>query len=836
MDISLIIGLIIIIFIACSAYFKFSSEQIFQESSNHLQEIYLQANRSFNNLVSRQWMNLEMWAPYIRDTDEDKAAAYLTEQQEKWDFTDFYFISRNGDYITLSGSSGYISLGEELSGLIENKENAVIDATLPNSPELKVFAVPADRDTFRGFEYEIIAVSFSNSDIVAYLDVSVFNNLARSYVIYPNGRVMIDNAGQNNRSIFNFYAMLDEKSNLDDQQLDDLHSRIKNREEGVMLLNIGGVKHYLVYSPVESQNWVVMGLVPADVVNASLNRLQRTSLIVVFGICAVILFAVTAVIIRKNRITISEKETELLYREELFSTLSDNVDDVFVMLDAGTYKAEYITPNIDNILGISAKEACADIYAVDMLAKDKNAVSIIEQLPHIGRHQRREWEREYTNRKTGESRWFHVLVYRTDINGSDKYIFVLSDRTKEKQMTLTLKSALEIAQNANQSKSNFLANISHDIRTPMNAIVGFSILLSRDADKPDKVRDYTKKIICSGQHLLGLISDILDMSKIESGQTSLNLTEFRLTDIYEEIMSIVQPQAKAKHQHFELHTKGYMPDRVMGDKIKISQILLNLISNAIKYTPEGGNISFTSEGTEQRSAGRVHLRFIVADNGYGMNKEYIAEIFNPFSRESSEKNREIQGTGLGMAITKSIVDLMGGTITVESELNKGSVFTVELDLSAAGYSEKNVPISVQDTKESDMSIAGMNVLVAEDNEVNAELLGELMSMEGVSCDFAANGKEALDKFAGSPKDEYDIIYMDIRMPVMDGYEAARRIRACGHPRAEVIPIIAMTANAFDEDISRSMQAGMNAHISKPIDMEKLKAVTNKLVSSTEIQQ
>ncbi|MGN0586667.1 MAG: response regulator, partial [Oscillospiraceae bacterium] len=248
------------------------------------------------------------------------------------------------------------------------------------------------------------------------------------------------------------------------------------------------------------------------------------------------------------------------------------------------------------------------------------------------------------------------------------------------------------------------------------------------------------------------------------------------------------------------------------------------------YTPEGGSITFTSEGIEQRSAGRVHLRFTVADSGYGMSKDYIEDIFNPFSRESSENNRKIQGTGLGMAITKNIVDLMGGTITVESELNMGSIFTVELDLSVAGYFEKNISVSVQDVKESETSIAGLNVLVAEDNEVNAELLGELMSMEGVSCDFAVDGREALDKFASSREDEYDVIYLDIRMPVMDGYEAARRIRACGHPRAKVIPIIAMTANAFDEDIKLSMQAGMNAHISKPIDMEKLKTVTNKLIS------
>lgn len=957
LDISVIIGLLIIIFSACLTYYKFSSQQIFRESSNHLEEIFLQVRRSFDGLLSRQWRNLEMWAPYLHDSNDEKTAAYLKTQQEKWDFTDFYFISHDGDYITIDGDSGYISLGSELATLVEKRENAVINVAIPNTPELMIFAVPTEKDTFRGFEYEIIAVGFNNSDIVAYLDVTVFDNQASSYVIYPNGRVMIDNLGKDDRRIYNFFAMLDEHSDLDSEQLTDLNCRIKNREQGVMLLDIDGIRHYLVYSPVESQNWTVTGLIPASIVNASLNSLQLTSLVVVISISAVVFYAVISVIVKKNRDAISQKDTELRYREELFSTLSDNVDDIFIMLDAASFKAEYISPNIDALLGISVKDARSNIRELYM--PDSKDMYI-----DMNKGDKYEHEREYTNRRTGESRWFHVLAYRTEINGTDKYIFVLSDRTNEKNMTVTLKNALEIAKNANQSKSNFLANMSHDMRTPMNAIVGFCMLLERDADNPDKVRNYTKKIACSGKHLLGLISDVLDMSKIESGKTSLNLSEFCLTDIAEEILSIAQPQAKFKHQHFELRSKGYFPDKVIGDKTKINQILLNLISNAIKYTPDGGSIIFTGEGIDQRSVGRVRLKFTVEDNGCGMSSEYISDIFNPFSREVSKENLEAQGTGLGMAITKNIVDLMGGNITVESELGKGSIFTVELDLPVAGekldrdfwkkhgivrmlavdadervssdicnvmcgqgvysdhaesgsdavkmireaaeknepfgivllsqklpdgdgietarlirecmgenaplimlaaydipsimenaksqgielflskpfflynfryaveeYFEKNSNAAVPKASGSNISIAGLHILIAEDNEINAEIISELMSMEGVSCDFVANGREALDKFSRSDEHEYDMIYMDIRMPVMDGYDAARSIRACTHPMAKNIPIIAMTANAFDEDINKSIQAGMNAHISKPIDMEKLKMITHRLMNT-----
>ena len=517
-----------------------------------------------------------------------------------------------------------------------------------------------------------------------------------------------------------------------------------------------------------------------------------------------------------------------------------------------------------------------------------------------------------------------------------------------------LGEALQTAKVANEAKSSFLANMSHDIRTPMNAIVGFSSLLSRDADKPEKVREYTQKIASSSQHLLGLINDILDMSKIESGKTSLNIAEFSLPELLDELQTMMLPQARAKDQRFEVTTGTGLPEYLLGDKLRLSQVLINLLSNAVKYTGQGGEVRLAVQGLPQNADSRAHLRFTVSDNGFGMSEAFLATIFDPFAREVTDETREIQGTGLGMAITKNIVDLMGGTIAVESEPGAGSTFTLEVSF-VLGHREQDsgfwlrrgitrmlaadddedvlldirtlmsgteveittaasgdealslvqdacergepfhvilldwrmpgletaevvrrirrtageqVPLLVltscdfediaeeasaagvnaflpkpfflssfqravgqiigdapaEEPQEEAFSLEGLRVLAAEDNELNAEILMELLDTEGVICEVAPNGQAALERFLHSTPGEFDMIFMDVQMPVMNGYEATAAIRASGHPGADTIPIIAMTANAFEEDVQAALASGMSAHTAKPIDMERLKAV------------
>ena len=535
----------------------------------------------------------------------------------------------------------------------------------------------------------------------------------------------------------------------------------------------------------------------------------------------------------------------------------------------------------------------------------------------------------------------------------------VDDETREElEQKNFLREALSQANRANEAKSTFLSNMSHDIRTPMNAIIGFTTLLDREAGSPERVREYTRKISASSQHLLSLINDVLDMSKIESGKTSLTLAPFSLPGLMEELYTILLPQARAKGQDFDFQVHGRPAEQLLGDKLHLNQILINLLSNAIKYTPDGGSISMLVEALTPITPQYAHLRFAVRDNGIGMSEAFLKTVFDPFSREMNSTTSGIQGTGLGMAITKNLVELMGGTIQVESRQGEGSTFTVELsfalpvqldeenfwtsrgisrilvadddeqvgldiremldgagvevtcvtdgpsaveaaaragesgadfhiiliDWKMPGHSGSeiarllrrevgpDVPILVltaydwSDIKDEALSagvnaflpkpffvstfrqtligldaarsanpdlppedvLKGMFFLVAEDNELNAEILSEMLDMEGASCEIASNGQLAVERFLKAEPDRYDMILMDVQMPVMGGYEATRRIRSSSHPRAADIPIVAMTANAFAEDVRHALDAGMTGHLSKPIDMNAMRELLGKL--------
>lgn len=532
-----------------------------------------------------------------------------------------------------------------------------------------------------------------------------------------------------------------------------------------------------------------------------------------------------------------------------------------------------------------------------------------------------------------------------------------------------LAEALQAAQIASNSKTMFLSNMSHDIRTPMNAVLGFTSLLSRDSENPAKVREYTKKITASGQHLLSLINDILDVSKIESGKVVLTFEKFTLNDLISSVDAIIRPMAKARQQIFHVEVTGIQHETLMGDETRVSQILINLLSNAVKYTPEGGIIWFRIIGLKQRSSQYERIRIEVEDNGYGMTPEYLETIFDAFTRAENSTTNKVQGTGLGMAITKNIVELMGGTIEVSSEINRGSLFKVELEfripeeladqkfwelngisrilavesdetacngirllmksteipvdtaaditqalqylqtrdasaryqlilidpetpelsasLAAAEQLRKFLPDTAlilflascdaepdgmeaealpeytgilmkpffvsalqekivelraalhRDTEpeaEETVSLAGLHFLAAEDNEINAEILTEILKAEGADCEIVENGRLALERFQSAAEGEFDAILMDVQMPVMNGYDATRAIRALERRDAAQIPVIAMTANAFAEDEKEAIAAGMNIHLAKPIDIDLLKKVILTHVSGERKQE
>lgn len=449
-------------------------------------------------------------------------------------------------------------------------------------------------------------------------------------------------------------------------------------------------------------------------------------------------------------------------------------------------------------------------------------------------------EIEYRNPKS--NRYYRVtsLLSRNREN-NHVYAFLISKETTElwreeqrkKQEILDAKAALEdayaAANRANAAKSDFLSRMSHDIRTPMNAIIGMTAIADTHLDDPKRVKDCLEKIAVSGRHLLGLINEVLDMSKIESGKVDLIEEAFNLSDLIDNLLMMSKPQIMEKKHKLLVSNQGIEHAQVIGDGQRLQQTLMNMMSNAIKYTPDGGTIELTVSERPTHNVGIGSYEFVFQDNGIGMSQEFMKHMFDPFSRSDDERVAKIQGTGLGMAIARNIVRMMNGDIQVESELNKGSKITINISLK---LQDTNKSISSEEKQKSldtlfDDRFHGKRVLLVDDNELNSEIAGEVLDMAGLEVEYARNGQEALRQVEQVEAGYYDLIFMDIQMPIMDGYQAAKAIRALPGEYTQKVPIIAMTANAFAEDVRRALQAGMNEHIMKPIDFIQLKKMLQK---------
>ena len=397
-------------------------------------------------------------------------------------------------------------------------------------------------------------------------------------------------------------------------------------------------------------------------------------------------------------------------------------------------------------------------------------------------------------------------------------------RKSLEQKNVALQLAVQRETKANLAKREFLFNMSHDIRTPMNAIIGFTALAQTHIDDRGQVEDYLKKISVSSQHLLSLINDVLDMSRIESGKVTLEAKPVHLPELVHELRDIVQAVVSEKDLSLTLDTVGVENEDIIADPLRLEQILINVLANAVKFTPDGGQIGLWIVQKDTAPAGYADFEFHIKDNGIGMSEEFQKHIFEQFARERTSTVSKIQGTGLGMAITKSLVDMMGGGITVKSEQGKGSEFTISLRFPIGEAKTEQTPPAAKAS-----ASAGKKLLVVEDNELNLEIASTLLKEAGFAVDTAENGKVAVEKVEAASADRYDLILMDIQMPEMDGYEATRRIRALPDTKKAALPIVAMTANAFEDDRKNALRAGMNGHIAKPLDIQKLFQVLSELL-------
>ena len=804
----------------------FMEHTIYEESTAHLTEIYHQANQTLYNKVSLNWGVMRMWTPYLKSAQSDADVnAFLAQAKGEYHFTDFFFVSRDGSYIALDGERGYLDLGRTLSQLILEQQPIVANSVVPDKPEIMVFAVPTEKGCYQGFDYEAIAVTYNNKDLVDSLKISAFEGHGSTFAVLPDGRVVLDSSSADMRGVHNILALLKNSAGFTAEQVDALQDSFAAGESGNLEFSIHGVSYYMVYGSAAFQNWTILGIAPKSVVNANMNRLQYTTMAVMSGITGMLAVAALLLVVQSNRQKLRKKDQQLLAREELFSNLSRNVDDVFLMIDTETRKVEYVSPNVQRILGLSPEAVQEDLYVL-YPAGDDSGASRLENLMQMEQGVQQEWEREFVNQETGEPRYIHVTGFINDVQGARKCIVDMSDRTGEHLTTLTVEAALEVAEKASKAKTDFLSNMSHDIRTPMNAIIGITTLMKNELHQPEKLAEHLGKLETSGRLLLGIINDILDMSRIESGKTTLNIEKMNLPHQISQLDSIIRQQASQRRQTFTVETH-VQHENVLADPNRLNQVLMNILSNAVKYTPQGGHIRLAADELTHTEH-YAKYRFVVRDDGIGMSAAYQKTLFDPFTREEKSGTNRVQGTGLGMAITKSIIDLMGGTIHVESAPGKGSRFEVVLEFPIDAEADRvQTAPALPEEAEAVSPLSGMSFLCAEDNAINAEILELLLETKGARCTICSNGQEIVDTFASVKPGEYDMILMDVQMPVMDGLEATRRIRSGENPLGRTIPILAMTANAFLEDMQKSRDAGMDEHLSKPVDINALEQTVKR---------
>ena len=806
-------------------YFQFVTKTVYEESVSHLTEIFHQSDNMLRELANRNMTYLHMWSEYLKHASrEEEVRNYMEKAKKDAGCLYFYFLSADGDYKMLTGETGYLGLQESMEEKIRRGEDVIANATVPGNAQMLVFASPEAHGSYQGFEYDAIAIAYENENIVNVLDVSAFDGNARSYVVRPDGRVVIDHSFEAWGTAYNFFGVLREHSRIPEKDILALSERFKEGQTDATLLKLDGKNFYLVYEKSDIQDWVFLGLVQADIVNASMNSLQLRTMLMISGVMVCIAAFFINLIVEKGRKSLQKKDTEILYRDELFQKLSMNVDDVFLMLDAKTYRADYVSPNAEKLLGIEAGEIRKDIRVLGKLHPEKPEDPEKNDLEEIQVQEQKEWDAEYIHQKTGERRWFHSIAMCSEVSGRKKYILVLSDRTSDRKMNQALSEAVRAAETANRAKSTFLSNMSHDIRTPMNAIIGFTTLAVSSIDNKNKVKDYLSKILSSSNHLLSLINDILDMSRIESGKLHLEETEVSLSEVLHDLKTIISGQIYAKQLELYMDAMDVANEDVYCDKTRLNQVLLNLLSNAVKFTPAGGTVSVRLKQFPGPTKGSALYEFRIKDNGIGMSQEFVQKIFSPFERERTSTVSRTQGTGLGMAITKNIVDMMGGTVEVQTEQGKGTEFTVRLPLriqSARRRVEKIPELEGPALPAARADFRDRRILLVEDNELNSEIAAEILIQYGFQVDTAKNGAEAVEKVQHSKPGDYDLVLMDVQMPVMNGYEATKRIRGLSDPALAKITILAMTANAFEEDKRKALECGMDGFLSKPIAVEEL---------------
>lgn len=816
----MMIAVILLALFCAGIYGNFIARRITQESERHLQENYSRENQDFLDMIEKNEAMLRETAWFVEDFvdagDLEKLHTLIEKSQDTWGFTKFYFTDYTGEYLTLDGTGGSFSFSAELQLLMRNGQSVVKNVQREEGAHT-VIAVPIIPNEYLGFSYTGIAICYDGEDMEALLQLSSYEDRADCYVISPDGEVLFS-AATNHMQTQNYLAYLEGNAAFLTGSLRALESALRDNTDGIFEVRIRNVEYYLVYQNVDYRDWSMIGLVPQDVVNGSMSQIQWVTICMLGILFLLVGAALLFLFFQRMERSLYQKNKELHAQKKMLEIVAGGVRDMFVVFSAEDFRVDYVSPNCAVLLGITAKEISEDIRRLGLTAVRPEEDLTVEDLEEIKVGESKSYVRERIHQKTGGRRWFQETLYRRLLDEAERFVLILSERTQEIRERNELQEVVGLTQSVMEAKESFLSNISCDIRTPLQAVLGFSNQLEESLEEPQKARELSKRIVAAGTHLQNMLNDILDISRMESGKVALTLSEFEIGQLLEDIDAAVRVQVRTKRQFYDVRVRGMKGKRLLGDRTRIGQILFHTISNAIQYTQEGGRIELNVTQKGNSSDKIIHLNFRIRDNGIGMEKDYQEQLFEVFTREEDSAMRNHKGIGAGMAITKSLVDLMGGTISVESQKDFGTTVFIDLPLRVAD-DEKN---------QSFWKINHVTKLLTVDSDAEVHRqIARAMLKTGVKVQGATNGETALQLIEDAKREgePFDLILLDWKLPGLDGLEVVRHIRG---QVGEEVPILMLTTYDWEDIEQAAREIGVDGFLTKPFFTANLRYILRQM--------
>lgn len=802
-------------------------------SAAHLVEINRQGKTNIEAFLLRD-------QDVAKNVARDIESGSVTDEKALFSLFAFYETNWGEDDIRVYTESGQCL---DRNGIVRDNGTAAKFAseTLLNGSAFNIiksqteYARSVDTSLTAGGS-RIVAVSVVHNlgTLIDDIGLTSFEGQGGVYLTRQNGIEICRSSGDSAKSVYNLLSVFDSGTLSDlTGSGSPITSVMAGGESGAFMFTPdGAAPSYVILTPIDfmDETLYLFNIVPQSVVNRTMNQFSRNVVILSLAVIFLTVF-LTASFFTLYRKRSLRYDADLRSRERLFDLLVNETRNAFFLLDEGSPKPAYASSNLrvllgEDILGISREGGTF------RLSGSENGATLSSVNASLGK-----WDGTHAffgealpYAVGSETRYLRLELYPS-ASRSGEFIGIVQDATVERRREERLREALTLADSANRAKTRFLSSVSHDIRTPLNAIVNMSRFLRVSVAGNEKAEEQVDVILQSSDHLLGLINDVLDLSRIESGKLSFVSEPFDMESALSEVCEIIRPLCEAKKQRFVCTREGILHPLLVGDALRLNQILINILNNAVKFTPEGGSVTFSAAELPAIKSEEAPFCFTVSDNGMGIPADKLDRIFDAFSRIDSDAVRRTEGSGLGLAITKRFVDALGGTISVRSKVGEGTVFSVSLTYSVDSSGSRKPSETPAD--EPLTPFPGIRALLAEDNAVNVRIAEMILSGWSITVETAEDGRRAVDMFASHPCGYYDIIYMDIQMPVMDGYSAAEGIRALGREDALSVPIVAMTANAFAEDVEKARASGMNAHVSKPIDIAELHKVTRRLLGQNE---